>query len=221
MGLPLEIHGSLLQGLVGASHSLNVLLHDTAREYDPAAWYPLAELTDTVATLERYRRPGHILPRLGMEMMRLWYDMGPGRQLVSDGLDYLRFQSGSQGIHSVIRGTAASIGRFELLDLSEQAGTATIYSDTPFPKPLELGVLLGGLSIGDLLAYYEAEYEPAAHLFRIRFVTDANRGTLRWQSGTPLSLAEWRLRLSYRLHTIQDEFWRAIHEKMHETPNPG
>jgi hypothetical protein len=210
----LEIHGSLLQGLAGATHSLELMLRDDHVQYEAGQWYPIAELTRSTAVVQQYSQPGHILRRLGVEMIRLWYSHGPGRYLVENGLDFLHFQTGSNGFRSVIRGPVDLLGSFDLTELDEAGGTAVMTSSTPFPRELEAGILLGGLGVTDHIAYFDIDYDPADGRFLIRFVTDANRDTLSWHGGEALSLDEWRLRHAQRMHTLDEQYWRAINDTL-------
>ena len=73
-----------------------------------------------------------ILVKVGMEMMRGWYHVGPGRSLVSSGRDFLHFQTGGGGFRSVVKGPAERVGTFELAHFDPRRGCAIVRSTTPF-----------------------------------------------------------------------------------------
>ena len=74
-----------------------------------------------------------------------------GKALVKRGVDFLYFQSGSQGYASVVKGPKDQVGSFDLEQIDEAQGQAIIHSTDPFNKDLERGVIIGGLSApGDL-----------------------------------------------------------------------
>ncbi|HEY5798663.1 MAG TPA: hypothetical protein VIT92_00505 [Burkholderiaceae bacterium] len=217
MSAAVEIHGAFLQGLVTASHSLNLLLRDTTPSYEPDRWYPVAALTDIIAALRRYRQLDPILRQLGIEMVRRWQATHPVGAAVRSGIEYLRLQQDSAGIQTVLRGPVDQIGRFDLAALDVAGGTAAIRSSTVFPRALEYGTLLTGLAIGGDLLYFQIDHAADTDTFEIRFVTDANRASLSWQQGPAIGAAEWRLRHNYRMHAMQDEFWRALHDTLHNS----
>ena len=119
--------------------------------------------------LERYSDPGPILEQIGIEMMRFWYNVGPGKQYVRRGVDFLRFQTSSEGYYSVIKGDPGQIGEFTLVDLNEQEGTAIVRSTTPFVRDMERGILIGGLGLAQDLIYINVDNFRDANTFLIEF----------------------------------------------------
>jgi hypothetical protein len=133
-------------------------------------WYPFERLREIEKlVLRSYENVGPILERVGIEMMTSWYRLGPGRQLISGGVDFLRFQSGSQGYASVIQGPEEMVGSFKLSMLDEASRVALIHSTTPFNKHLERGVIIGGMSAPGDLDYIDVKNHPDEHFFRIEF----------------------------------------------------
>ncbi len=57
----------------------------------------------------------------------------------------------------MLQGSPEAIGTFALMDIDEEAGTAVLYSTTPFHKDFERGILLGGISLPQPLAYADVE----------------------------------------------------------------
>ena len=95
--------------------------------------------------------PGSILEQVGEAMMQGWYHFGPGKEIISSGVDFLRYQTGSEGYQSLVQGPSDVIGDFRLDSLDESQCQSLVVSTTPFSKDLERGVLQGGLNlIGDL-----------------------------------------------------------------------
>ena len=103
---------------------------------------------------EPYENAASIMERVGMEMMFSWYKLEPGKEIIKRGIDFLRFQSGSQGYSTGVKGPEELVGCFNLVELDEQNGRAFIHNTIPFDKDLESGVIIGGMSApGDLASY--------------------------------------------------------------------
>jgi hypothetical protein len=151
-----QVFGALVQGYLGTCLNLNVVagrkVNAMQAQIKVNEWYPLemwVELQDTV--LQSYKNAEAILLRVGIEMMQAWYHYGPGRKLVSSGVGFLRYQTGSGGFESVLKGPREMIGSFSLEELDEEKGLAVVHSTTPFDRDMERGVLIGGmLAPGDL-----------------------------------------------------------------------
>ena len=101
--------------------------------------------------------------------------MGQGKDLIGTGIDFLHFQSGSNGYRSVVAGPEEFVGNFNLIEIDEIQGLAKIHSTTPFNKDLEKGIILGGMSApGDLDYIHVSNSEDQDH-FVIRFHKDHNK----------------------------------------------
>jgi len=94
---------------------------------------------------EKYSDSAPIFEQIGIEMMNLWFSYGPGKKIIKRGIDFLRFQTSSEGYYSVIRGKPDQSGEFSLLSLDEEKGTAVVRRTTHFNRDMERGVLIGGL----------------------------------------------------------------------------
>jgi hypothetical protein len=162
----------------------------------------------------RYKDHGSILEQIGIEMMRGWYHHGPGKSIISSGIDFLNFQTGSNGFRSVIKGPAERIGSFDLTELNEAGGTANIRSSTVFPREIERGVLLGGLGLAGDLLYYDVSNASHADCFEIHFVTKQNRATLAWHHGVVLEEIEWKFKQLENQTTEKEKFWHSINETL-------
>lgn len=152
----LEVHGSLIQGYAQACINLNIIAGkvaiDTFSGINMNDWYPLSKWTELERiVISSYKNSGPIMQRVGIEMMRGWYNYGPGKGLIKAGVDFLHFQTGSKGYVSVVKGSKEQVGKFELKLIVKEDGKAIVESTTPFNKNMEQGVLIGGmLAPGDL-----------------------------------------------------------------------
>lgn len=170
----LEVFGATILGFAEACKDLNIVAGSRAGELvsgvEVNKWYPFKRLRDIEATvIETYKDAGPILERAGAEMMLTWYNLGPGKEIITTGVDFLRFQSGSQGYASVVKGPEDLIGSFELVEIDENKGKALIHSTTPFNKHLERGIIIGGMSAPGDLDYIDVNNDEDEHYFRIEF----------------------------------------------------
>lgn len=192
----IKTDGIFFLSFLKAGESLKLLLdidNGTIDRYKAGVWYDIEEFIRLLSSINHYQHHEVILERIGEEMMQSWYYNGPGRQLISSGVDFIRFQSGSAGYQSVVQGSKEYIGEFQLLMLDENKGIAKIHTTTPFPNALERGVLYGGIGlIGDVL-YYDILSSNEKDHFEIRFVTSENRLSIPWRDGVVLEENEWKL----------------------------
>jgi hypothetical protein len=170
----LEVFGVTILGFAKACKDLNIVAGSKAAELisdvEANKWYPFRRLRDIEATvIETYKNAGPILERAGAEMMLTWYTLGPGKEIINTGVDFLRFQSGSQGYASVVKGPKDLVGSFELVEIDENKGKALIHSTTPFNKELERGIIIGGMSAPGDLDYINVNNDEDEHYFRIEF----------------------------------------------------
>ena len=170
----LEVFGATIRGFAGACKDLNIVAGSKAGELvsgvEVNKWYPFKRLRDIEAiVIETYENAGPILERAGAEMMLTWYNLGPGKEVINAGIDFLRFQSGSRGYVSVVKGPEDLVGSFKLVEIDENKGKALIHSTTPFNKHLERGVIIGGMSAPGDLDYIDVNNDEDEHYFRIEF----------------------------------------------------
>jgi len=173
-GRKLQVLGATIQGFAAACVDLNIVAGARAGELvsgvEVNKWYPFKRLKDIEAiVIETYKNAGPILERAGVEMMLTWHNSGPGREIINTGVDYLRFQSGSRGYASVVKGPECLVGSFELVEIDENEGKALIHSTTPFNKDLERGIIIGGMSAPGDLDYIDVNNDQDEHYFRIEF----------------------------------------------------
>ncbi len=170
----LRVYGATLQGFAQACVNLNIVAGNKAaealREIEVDQWYPF-ELLRTIerVVVDSYEKADPILERVGIQMMLGWYNLGPGKQFVKRGVDFLYFQTGSHGYSSVVKGPPELVGDFELIEIDEEKGTAVVRSSTPFNKSLERGVIIGGLSAPGDLDYIDVSNRADETWFVIEF----------------------------------------------------
>ncbi len=170
----LKVFGATIQGFTQACINLNIVAgskaSDLISDIEVNSWYPFERLREIERiVIESYENARPILERVGMEMMLSWYNPGPGKGIIKKGVDFLYFQTGSQGYASVVVGPEKLVGSFNLEEIDEANGRALIHSTTPFNKDLERGVIIGGMSAPGDLDYIDVKNDEDEHYFRIEF----------------------------------------------------
>jgi hypothetical protein len=166
-----EVVGVFLQALARACVNLHLIAVEEAAEataVEPMAWVPASRFIDLFErVLSRFPSPDPLKERIGMEMMKLWYDPGPGRSIIKTAIDFLHYQTGSEGYHSLTRGPEEAKGAFALVALDEKNGRATVRSTTPFDRTMERGVLIGGLKLTGDAHYVSVDNTEDGSIFHI------------------------------------------------------
>jgi len=170
----LVVFGATIQGFAQACINLNIVAGAKAEnligEIEVTGWYPFDKLREIEKVVfEVYENSGPILERVGMEMMLCWYNFGPGKEIIKKGVDFIHFQTGSQGYASVVKGPEKLVGSFNLEFLDEDSGRARINSTTPFNKDMERGVIIGGMSAPGDLDFIDVKNDENPQIFRIEF----------------------------------------------------
>jgi hypothetical protein len=170
----LMVFGALVAGYAQACVNLNIVAGQRAMglvsQLDVNAWYPLSRWRELESVVVgSYKNAGPIMVKVGIEMMTGWYHYGPGRALIRRGVDFLTFQTGSNGFTSVVRGPQAQVGAFELVSCDPGAGRAVIRSTTPFNRKMECGVLVGGLLAPGDIDYVDVTNDGDPDLLRVEF----------------------------------------------------
>ena len=173
-GQELEVFGATLLGFAQACINLNIVAGskagDIISDIEVNSWYPFERLREIEKIVfESYQDPGPIMERVGMEMMMAWYNFGPGKEIIKRGIDFLEFQTGSQGYHSVVKGPKELVGSFDLFELDEKNGKALIHSTDPFNKDMERGIIIGGMTAPGDLVYIDVNNEEDEQHFTIEF----------------------------------------------------
>jgi hypothetical protein len=170
----LVVFGATIQGFAQACINLNIVAGTKAENLleniEVTGWYPFEKLREIErVVVEVYENSAPILERVGMEMMLGWYNYGPGKGIVKNGVGFLHFQTGSQGYASVVKGPEKLVGSFNLEYVDEEAGRARIHSTTPFNKDMERGVIIGGMTAPGDLDYIDVKNQEDPQIFEIEF----------------------------------------------------
>ncbi len=170
----LLVHGSLMMGYAQACQSLKIVIGRDARRYidglEINRWYPLSAWRSLEELVVRhYAAVGPILVKVGMEMMKGWYHLGPGRELITRGQDFLHFQTGGGGFRSVVKGPPERVGTFELAYFDPKRGRAVVRSTTPFQRQMECGVLIGGMLAPGDIDYVDVVNDQGSNLLEVEF----------------------------------------------------
>ena len=218
-GQDVIVSGALLRAFVNAGESLRLLLWGAAdgeAKFDIDDWYPLSKFRALLMLTGRYSNSERILEQIGAEMSRCWYHQGPGREIISSSIGFLRYQTGSGAYQSVIRGPVDILGEFSLAGIDETAGVAHVRSSTVFPRAMERGILYGGLGlIGDLL-YFDVVAGSDPDILEMFFVTPSNRTTVSWHAGPELEPLEWRMKHLEVETAKKEQFWHAINDTLND-----
>lgn len=123
-----RVHGALIHGYAEACINLDIVggkaMDSMAGLKDPSQWHPIETwLALQKIVVQAYVDPAPVMERVGREMMRIWYEDGPGRYAIATGVDFLNYQTGSEGYQSVVNGNPGAIGSFRLLALDTEART--------------------------------------------------------------------------------------------------
>ncbi|MES9972047.1 MAG: ATP-binding protein [Candidatus Thiodiazotropha sp.] len=163
-----EVSGSFLMGLVNSFYNLRVLPQGgfslNLADIDPQQWYPYSMLMDTLHEIQR-KLPAapHLFFRAGMHFLRIWYETGPGKQMIHSTMDWLRAHDENGGYSSVVRGGSRDdIGWSLLQSLDEEKGIAIYENVMPLLPEYTRGVFYGGCMIFDDIDYVDVEesHEP-------------------------------------------------------------
>ncbi len=170
----MKVFGATILGFVQACVNLRIVagskVASLGGSIELAGWYPFELLRQMErAVLESYENAAPIMERVGMQMMLTWYDPGPGKEIIKRGVDFLHFQTGSQGYASVVQGPERVVGSFSLTEIDEKNGKAVVHSTTLFDKDLERGVLIGGMKAPGDLDYIGVNNDEDRQCFRIEF----------------------------------------------------
>lgn len=169
-----EMFGAILMSFAQACINLNILAaEDQAADFkgfEPMQWYPAERYARMIAFInQKYTDPAPIKEKVGIEMMRLWYEFGPGKQIVKKGVDFLHFQASSQGFHSVVRGDPSRVGTFTLEKIDEASGKAIVAAKNPFDPDQQRGVIIGGLGLPGDLNFIDVDNSKDPNVYLIEF----------------------------------------------------
>jgi len=180
-------------------------------------WYPLEEILNIFNLVkEKYSDPAPIFEQIGIEMMNLWYLHGPGKNIIKRGIEFLHFQTSSEGYYSVIRGNPDQIGEFSLLNLDEGKGTATVRSTTQFNRDMERGVLIGGLRATKDLVYVHVDNTVNEDIFQIQFqdFNHIQKKSIEIPEKIDVTNLYWNYKMLENDFKRYDAFWNSTNKTL-------
>lgn len=163
-----EVAGTYLLGIIKSFHDLNALPECGVNlsEIDPHKWYPFSLLIETIDEINKAQPSDSLLFQAGINFFRLWYEQGPGKDMIFSSLDWVYLNDQSEGYNSVVRGgSREEIGWCDIRYFDEDKGIAIYDNYTPLHGPLVIGLFYGGFLIFDDLEYVEVEEtDPVPYL---------------------------------------------------------
>ncbi len=159
-----EVAGSFLLGISQSFANLNIftkdILEDSVKTIDPVKWYPYSKLIELLNYVKSnfHNESKSILFRAGINFINLWYEYGPGKEMIFSGLDWLHANTESQGYNSVVRGgEKTDIGWCNIINIDEKKGIVVYENVTPLPSDLVKGIFYGGCFLFDDMEYVYIE----------------------------------------------------------------
>lgn len=160
-----EVSGAFMEGLIMAFKSLCILPEEAIdpdiKGINAGKWYPLSKLVDFLKTIERSVSPSPSLYFMaGVKFIRIWYEQGPGKTLVSSTQEWMRLHQGGQGYNSVVRGgNPEEIGYSLLRYIDDSKGETVIEDLNPLPAEYVRGVHYGGYLLFDDMDFFDVRCE--------------------------------------------------------------
>lgn len=196
-----EISGSYLLGLVASFKNLDVVDNVTfpfdINSLDADSWYPYSYLVGTINAIEPYVSDS-LLFQAGIEFLRIWYELGPGKDMIFSTYDWLHANDEGQGYNSVARGgNNNQIGWCKTLSYDEKAGICIIENVMPLRGEYLRGLFYGGCQIFDDTVYVQVTSETGLYIEN----PDFHRTVIT---------------INFRLKSIQDFDTRITQLTMHE-----
>lgn len=173
-----EVSGAFLLGLVESFQNLSLLplgegvnLH--LNQINPLQWYPYNLLINVLHGIQEANPSEDILFHAGVNFLRIWYEQGPGKNMINSGLDWLHANDDCGGYNSVVRGgNRDEIGWCLLQSIDEEAGLAVYENVMPLLPDYVKGVFYGGCVLFDDMEWVEVDatsepYAPNPLFYRI------------------------------------------------------
>jgi diguanylate cyclase (GGDEF)-like protein/PAS domain S-box-containing protein len=158
-----EIAGSFLLGLSHAFTENNLISQDTfpfnPNEILPQEWYPFNYFFETIEVINReIPNAKNILFWAGVNFFNIWYYHGPGKGLISCGLDWIYANSDSGGYNSVVRGGSPDeIGWSRITDMDVDKGYVVYENFNPFQSEFLRGLFYAGCILFNDMEYVTIE----------------------------------------------------------------
>gem|GEM_PF-2572658 len=204
-------------------------------DIDPMAWYPYAALIRTLEQMASTLPSQNILFFAGINFLRIWYEQGPGKEMIHSGLDWLHANDQSGGYNSVVRGgSPEEIGWCLLQSIDIDQGIAIYDNVAPLPADYVRGVFYGGCILFNDMEYVDVDvsetpFTPNPLLRRLTVTVrfrlkspqlDTQLVSIigRLQPGEPITLANDEVAsLAWRFKGLQlkDQYLAAYQDDVH------
>lgn len=157
------ISGAYLIGLLESFANTRIVdpkkLPFSISSLEPTGWYPYHYLTDTLRLTEQILPDSSsILFWAGVRFMELWYRHGPGREMLSSGMEWVFANEHGEGYRSVAQGgTPNEIGWTKNLVTHPEEGYALVENVMPLRAEYLRGIYYGGFLLFDDMVYFDTE----------------------------------------------------------------
>lgn len=161
-----EISGAFLLGIVYAFAENNLIPKDAfpfdPNEIVPQEWYPFDYFFEAIELIEReISHADTILFWAGVSFLNIWYHQGPGKELISCGLDWIYANNESGGYNSVVRGGLPDeIGWCRITDIDVEKGYVVYENFNPFHSEFLRGIFYAGCILFNDMEYVTVETIP-------------------------------------------------------------
>ena len=174
-----EISGAFLVGVFYAFSDNNLIPEDAfpfnVNEISPQEWYPFDYFFKTLEVVEKeIPDADNIMFWAGVNFLNIWYHHGPGKELISSGLDWIYANSESGGYNSVARGGSPDeIGWCRITDIDVEKGYVIYENFSPFHSDFLRGLFYAGCILFDDMEYVTVETiaNPQKNKGRIVYTT--------------------------------------------------
>lgn len=171
-----EISGAFLLGIVYSFTENNLIPQDAfsfnTNEILPQEWYPFDYFFKAIEVVEReIPVADNIMFWAGANFLNIWYHHGPGKELISSGLDWIYANNDSGGYNSAVRGgTPDEIGWCRITDIDVEKGYVIYENFNPFHSEFLRGVFYAGCILFNDMEYVTVETITNPHKSKGRIV---------------------------------------------------
>ncbi len=161
-----EVSGAFLLGMLDSFSKTHVIESEQidfpVENLLADAWYPYDYLIKLNTLIEESTpAASSILFWAGVKFIELWYQHGPGKEMVTSSLDWVYCNDKGGGYSSVVRG--AQVGWCRNIVTNVQQGFALVENVMPISASYLRGIFFGGFCLFDDMAYYNTEIESVSN----------------------------------------------------------
>jgi len=163
-----EVSGSFLKGIYMAFQNLNILsLKDELlfiENVQPTEWYKYGYYAKLIQVILKRSISPSLLFQSGVNFMKVWYEFGPGKDMIFSSKDWIYLNKDASGFNSVVQGgTIEEIGNCNVFDVQWEKGFAKVETIGCYPEEMINGIMYGGCVIFDDLEYVNVTAEVYAY----------------------------------------------------------